>query len=210
MIMFYKSAFNYPEILLKMIKIPGNSKPYFGLYYSHKATFTDGGYLFNFSYYDVYEPFVRHPLVLHEFHKASEFFGEKIDLGSDDSEPIHILLLNQKERTVEIAKYKDGIKFLRKQYPVVKPTILTEEDKKRLVAKMESELALENNSMHNLRKRGMFEMFSNPSMESQLSKEMLMRELDKLIGDELINFYAVIFGVGYEEAKFILIGRSRG
>lgn len=41
-------------------------------------------------------------------------------------------------------------------------------------------------------------MFTNPSMELQLSKEMLVRELDKLIGDELINLYVEYFKISYE------------
>lgn len=106
-----------------------------------------------------------------------------------------------------------SLNLLRNQYPVVKLDILTEEEKNKLVEKMEFELAdfkskLENNSMHNLRKRGMFEMFVSPSMESQLSKEMLIRELDKLIGDELINLYAEYFKISFEEAKLLLTSRS--
>lgn len=213
-VMFYKLAFNVPEILLKMIDIPDNSKPYFGLYYSHKPTFTDGGYLFNFSYYDLYEPFIKHSSIQYELHKASKFFEEKIDFGSDDSEPTYLLLINREDKTVEIAKYKDGIKFLRNQYPPVKPSILTEEQKNKLVNKMEAELAnlkakLENNSMHGLRKRGMFEMFTSPSIESQLSKEMLIREMDKQIGDELINLYVEYFKISYEEAKQLLTSRTQ-
>lgn len=212
--MFYELTFRYPEILLCLIDVPDSSKPNFGLYYSHKPTFTDGGYLFNFSYYDIYEPFIKHPLVLHELYKASKFFNERIDLGSDDSEPTYLLLLNREERTVEIARHKDGIKFLRNQYPPVKPSILTEEQKNKLVDKMEVELAnlkakLDNNSMHGLRKRGMFEMFTSPSIESQLSKEMLIREMDKQIGDELINLYAEYFRISYEEAKQLLTNRGK-
>jgi hypothetical protein len=72
--MFYKLTVRFPEILLSLIDVPDSNKPNFGLYYSHKSTFTDGEYLFNFSYYDVYEPFVRHPLIQYELHKASKFF----------------------------------------------------------------------------------------------------------------------------------------
>lgn len=213
---FYKFTFKMPEVLLKMISVPENSKPNFGLYYSHKATFYDGGYLFNFSFYDVYHPFVKHPLVLHELHIASKFFGQTIDLGSDDNEPLHIIICNSVDKNIQVAKFDEGTKFLRKQYPPVKPIHLTKAQKSKLIEEIKAEIE-ENkikldgqDSWHDsLRKRGMFEMFTNPSVESNLNKERLIRELNKMIGDDLINLYADYFNIDYQNAKMILTQRSK-
>lgn len=195
----YQSEIVVPEILIEMLEIPENSNPNFCLYYSTKPTYYDGITLFTVSYFDIYQPFAKHPVILHELAKASRFFdGARIDLGSDDTEPTHVLLIPE-DRKLQIAEYNKAMSFLRQQRPTETINLSYEE-----MQNLASEL--EPTDLGNFRKQGMFEFFSQPSIEATTNRQLLIEELNKFIPYNLIQDYASILGISETQAFFYLSG----
>jgi hypothetical protein len=195
----YNSDLIVPEIFVEMLEIPPNSNSKFCIYYSSKPTYYDGSTLFTFGFYDVYQPFVKHPVILHEIAKASRFFeNNQIDLGSDDTEPQHVIVI-QENRKLQIAEFNKAMAFLRHQRP--NETIeLTYEEMQNLSHDLSPV------SMAEFRKRGLFELFSLPSIEAVSKRSQMIEQLNQLITDNLIQSCASILNISESQALLYLSG----
>lgn len=192
----YNSDLIIPEVFIEILEIPPNSSPNFCIYYSRKPTYYDGSTLFIFSYFDVYQPFVKHPVILHELLKASKFFETSIDLGSDDTEPKHVIVIKE-DRKLQIAEYNKAMTFLRHQRPNETIELTYEE-----MQKLSQELSPV--SMVEFRKKGMFEFFSLPSIEAVSKRNQLIEELNQMIPEDLAQKCASILNISESQALLYL------
>lgn len=162
----YKLSIPAPEFLKEAINVVEETKQWIGIFYqATNATWSDGGWSKTFSYYDVYYPLLKNDGMSIELAKAYQKLKPdyNIDFGSDDTEPSHILLLNQYSCDLYVTEFNTGMKFLREQYPKADPS-----QKAEITPEQLEQILLEHQKqmqeyMQNYSKNGMFESFGSSS-----------------------------------------------
>jgi hypothetical protein len=177
-----------PPMLPEMVGV--SDSQYFALYYQgSKATWSNGRAMATFSYYAVYAPLIEHiTLAIHL---------EPYNLGSDDELPEHAILCDCVHRKMYVGAYQEINYFLLQQHPKELPTLSQEE----LEAAVK---ALENMSLEQMQKLGMFEMFGNTNLQARQQTVELVRWLDQQITEELIQQYIQLANRGNWTAMMAL------
>ncbi|MEG4912259.1 hypothetical protein [Microcoleus sp. B7-D4] len=162
-----------PPMLPEMVGV--SNTQYFALYYQgSKATWSNGRGMATFSYYAVYAPLVEHiALAIHL---------ESYNLGSDDEMPEHAILCDTVSHKMYVGAYKEIDYFLLQQHPQESLTLSEQEFK-------EAVKALEDMSLEQMQKLGMFEMFGNTNPQARQQTAELVKWLDQHITEELIQQY---------------------
>lgn len=165
---FYKIPVTLPQYWMEMMGYYPRDCRYVAIYYAgSKATWSDGHSCCTFSYFGAFAPLTEHPAI------AVHIAG--LDLGSDDSEATHCLLMDcndPKNIELYIAPYREGMKFIRDAAPELPKVEMTAE---------ELEQALQEFMQKDLRTLGMFEMFLGHSQEQYHLVEKLIQHLDKYL-----------------------------
>ncbi|MEG4197374.1 hypothetical protein [Microcoleus sp. Pol12A5] len=162
-----------PPMLPEMVGV--SNTQYFALYYQgSKATWSSGRAMATFSYYAVYAPLVEHiALAIHL---------EPYNLGSDDEIPEHAILCDTVCHKMYVGAYKEIDYFLLQQHPKELPTLSEQEFK-------EAVKAVEDMTLEQMQKLGMFEMFGNTNPQARQATIELVQWLDQQITEELIQQY---------------------
>jgi hypothetical protein len=163
---------------------------YFAIYYQgSKATWSNSRAMATFSYYAVYAPLIEHiTLAIHL---------EPYNLGSDEELPEHAILCDCVHHKMYIGAYKEIDYFLLQQHPKELPN-LSEQEFKAAVK------ALENMSLEQMQKLGMFEMFGNTNPQARQQTVELVQWLDQQITEELIQRYIQLANRGNWTAMMAL------
>ncbi len=185
---FWDTGIPCPPMLPGMI---GNGllespNKYFALYYMGTcATYDDGRATATFSYYDVYAPLIEHMAVQYTIllHKA--------DLGSDDTEPRHALLVDR-EGTMRLGYWNHVLRFVRENYPT-EPAIAARAQQtfQGVAQQLERLVDVETPDLEDFHQVGMFELFGQGHQRRE-ETEGLMRWLDQYINSELLQRYSVL------------------
>jgi len=140
-----------PPMLPEMVGV--SHSQYFAIYYQgSKATWSNGRAIATFSYYTVYAPLIEHiTLAIHL---------ESYNLGSDDDAPKHAILCDTVHHTMYVGAYKKIDYFLLQQHPKELPTLSQPEFEAAVKG-------LENMSLEQMQKSGMFEMFGNTNLQAR-------------------------------------------
>jgi len=162
-----------PPMLPEMVGV--SDSQYFALYYQgSKATWSNGRAMATFSYYAVYAPLIEHiALAIHL---------EPYNLGSDDELPEHAILCDCVHRKMYVGAYREIDYFLLQQHPKESPALSQQE----LEAAVK---ALQDMSLQQMQKLGMFEMFGNTNPQARQQTVELVEWLDRQITEELIQQY---------------------
>ncbi len=160
-----------PPMLPEMVGV--SDTQYFALYYQgSKATWSNGRAMATFSYYTVYAPLIEHiTLAIHL---------EPYNLGSDYEVPEYAILCDTVHHKMYVGAYQEIDYFLLQQHPKEFPTLSEQE----LGAAIK---ALENMSLEQMQKLGMFEMFGNTNLQARQQTVELVQWLDQQITEELIQ-----------------------
>ncbi|MEG3920734.1 hypothetical protein QUA07_16590 [Microcoleus sp. T3_A4] len=162
-----------PPMLPSMIGV--SNTQYFALYYQgSKATWSNGRAMATFSYYAAYAPLIEHiTLAIHL---------DPYNLGSDDEMPEHAILCDTVSRKMYVGTYKEIDHFLLQQHPNESPALSEQEFK-------EAVKAVENMTLEQMQKLGMFEMFGSTNPQARQQTIELVQWLDQQITEELIQQY---------------------
>jgi hypothetical protein len=160
-----------PPMLPDMVGV--SDTQYFALYYqASKATWSCGRATATFSYYAVYAPLIEHiALAIHL---------EPYNLGSDDEAPEHAILCDCVHHKMYVGAYKEIDYFLLQQHPQESPTFSEQEFEAAVKA-------LQDMSLEQMQKLGMFEMFGNTNPQARQQTVELVQWLDRQITEELIQ-----------------------
>jgi len=165
-----------PQVFLHMAGVSVETR-FIGCYYQCNPTWTDGRSLRQFNYFLCWEPLKRHPAIAFPLGVATRDtpYGEDgtyPGFGSDDSQPTHLLLIDQQEMTMAIAPAKDAHRFLEAQHPPEQPISAAEYEALKEEA-LEMMRSLQADMSQNPTRFGMHELYSQPDAElMQLSAEM--------------------------------------
>jgi len=169
-----------PPMLPEMVG--ASDTQYFALYYQgSKATWSNGRAMATFSYYAVYAPLIEHiTLAIHL---------EPYNLGSDDEVPEHAILCDTVHHKMYVGAYQEIDYFLLQQHPKELPTLSQQEFE-------EAVKAVENMSLEQMQRLGMFEMFGNTNLQARQQTVELVQWLDQQITEELIQQYIQLANQG--------------
>ena len=162
-----------PPMLPEMVGV--NNTQYFAVYYQgSKATWSNGRGMGTFSYYAAYAPLIEHiALAIHL---------EPYNLGSDDVFPEHAILCDCALNKMYVGSYEEIDRFLLQQHSNKLPQLTEQEFEETLKA-------LEDMSLEQMQKFGIFEMFGNTNPQARLATAELVQWLDQQITEELIQQY---------------------
>lgn len=162
-----------PPMLPEMVGV--SHSQYFAMYYQgSKAIWSNGRAMTTFSYYAVYAPLIEHiTLAIHL---------ESYNLGSDDELPEHAILCDTVSHKMYAGAYKEIDYFLSQQHSKELPTLSEQEFE-------EAVKALENMSLEQMQKFGMFEMFGNTNPQARRETAELVQWLDQQITEQLVQQY---------------------
>ncbi len=177
-----------PPMLPEMVGV--SNTQYFALYYQgSKATWSNGRAMATFSYYAVYAPLIEHiTLAIHL---------EPYNLGSDDEMPEHAILCDCALNKMYVGTYKEIDYFLLQQHPKELPTLSEQEFK-------EAVKALEDMTLEQMQRLGMFEMFGSTNPQARQQTIELVQWLDQQITEELIQQYIQLANRGNWTAMMAL------
>ena len=162
-----------PPMLPEMVGV--SHSQYFAIYYQgSKATWSNGRAMATFSYYAVYAPLIEHiTLAIHL---------EPYNLGSDDESAEHALLCDCVHHKMYIGAYQQIDYFLSQQHSD-EPFQLTAQEFEEAIK------AVENMSLEQMQKLGMFEMFGNTNPQAREQTAELVQWLDQQITEQLVQQY---------------------
>jgi len=162
-----------PPMLPEMVGV--SNAPYFALYYQgSKATWSNGRGMGTFSYYAAYAPLVEHiALAIHL---------EPYNLGSDEVFPEHAILCDCALNKMYVGTYEEIDHFLLQQHSDKLPQLTEQEFEETLKA-------LEDMSLEQMQKFGIFEMFGTTNPQARRETAELVQWLDQHITEELIQQY---------------------
>lgn len=176
--------------------LPPNLSDYIGIvsqnrfikltYELSKPFWSDGTNGATFSYYAVFQPFIEHPAI------AINLLDENIDLGTDDTEPTHAILLDRKEDCMYVGEVS-VVKNILKNHQEILPN-LPEPDWSKW----------EEISQNHPQRIGMFESMIGISDQQHLEAINLIQWLDHYISDDLINRLIKAEDKGFGKAYYIL------
>ena len=147
-----------------------------------------------FSYYAVYAPLTEHiTLAIHL---------DPYNLGSDDELPEHAILCDTISHKMYVGAYKEIDYFLIRQHPK-ELSILSEQEFEAAVK------ALEDMSLEQIQKLGMFEMFGNTNPQARRETAELVQWLDQQITEELIQQYIQLANRGNWTAMSVIDALKR-
>jgi len=169
-----------PPMLPEMVGV--SDTQYFALYYQgSKATWSNGRAMATFSYYAVYAPLIEHiALAIHL---------EPYNLGSDDEVPEHAILCDTVHHKMYVGAYQQIDYLLLQQHPQKLPTLSQQEFEAAIKA-------VENMSLEQMQRLGMFEMFGNTNLQARQQTVELVQWLDQQITEELIQQYIQLANQG--------------
>jgi hypothetical protein len=169
-----------PPMLPGMVGV--SNIQYFALYYQgSKATWSNGRAMATFSYYAAYAPLIEHiALAIHL---------DPYNLGSDDELPEHAILCDTVCNKMYVGAYKEIDYFLLQQHPKESATLSEQEFE-------EAIKALEDMSLEQMQRLGMFEMFGNTNPQARQQTIELVQWLDKQVTEELIQQYIQLANSG--------------
>jgi hypothetical protein len=155
--------------------VGASNTQYFALYYQgSKAPGRNGRGMGTFSYYAVYAPLIEHvALAIHL---------EPYNLGSDDVFPEHAILCDCALNKMYVGSYEEIDHFLLQQHSEKLPQLTEQEFEETLKA-------LENMSLEQMQKLGIFEMFGNTNPQARRETAELVQWLDQQVTEELIQQY---------------------
>jgi hypothetical protein len=160
---FIELSVPMPPMLPEMVGV--SNSQYFAMYYrGSKATWSNGRAMATFSYYAVYAPLIEHIILAIHL--------EPYNLGSDDGLPEHAILGDCAHYKMYVGAYKEIDYFLLQQHPKELPA-LSEQEFEAAVK------ALENMSLEQVQKLGMFEMFGNTNPQARQQTVDLVQWLDQ-------------------------------
>ncbi|BAZ18274.1 hypothetical protein NIES4071_101590 (plasmid) [Calothrix sp. NIES-4071] len=162
----YKLFIPAPHFLLEAMNVAKEAKEWIGIFYqATNATWSDGGWSATFSYFDVYYPLLHNEAMSIQLASVYQKIKPEysIDFGSDDTEPSHILLLNRIDHQLYLADFKEGMKFLREQYPKPDPNKKAEITKEQLAQILLEHQKQVQECMQNPSSFGIFESFGSIS-----------------------------------------------
>lgn len=162
-----------PPMLPGMVGV--SNTQYFALYYQgSKATWSNGRGMGTFSYYAVYAPLIEHiALAIHL---------EPYNLGSDDEFPEHAILCDCALNKMYVGTYEEIDYFLLQQHSDKLPQLTEQELEETLKV-------LEDMSLEQMQKFGIFEMFGNTNPQARRETAEMVQWLDRHITKELIQHY---------------------
>jgi hypothetical protein len=169
-----------PPMLPEMVGV--SDTQYFAMYYQgSKATWSNGREMGTFSYYAVYAPLVEHiALAIHL---------EPYNLGSDDVFPEQAILCDCALNKMYVGTYEEIDYFLLQLHSDKLPQLTEQEFEETLKA-------LEDMSLEQMQKFGIFEMFGNTNPQARLATIELVQWLDQHITEELIQQYIQLANQG--------------
>lgn len=177
-----------PKKLFELLEIPEQNK-YVAIYYQGtNAIWTTGYSLRTFSYFGLYELMINHLAI-------AFYLDDEVDLGSDDTEPTHVLLF-EKDGFISIAEYLASERFLKDNNPAPPP--LDKADKAVDIAQWYEKI--ENNPGN----FGMFEMFAKPNPEFQQLAIEVIQDLDQQVTEEMFLKAIEIANKGSGRMLFIV------
>lgn len=156
-----------PAKLFELLEIPEQNEYVAICYQGTNAIWDTGWGLRSFSYFGLYEPMINHLAI-------AFYLDNEIDLGSDDTEPTHVLLF-EKEGFIFIAEYVGIERFLKDNNPAPPPL-----DKAVDLAKWYEKID------KNPANFGMFEMFDRPSIEFQQLAIEVIQNLDQQVTKKML------------------------
>jgi len=175
-----------PPMLSDNIGIISNKRFIKLTYEGTKPFWSDGKNGATFSYYAVFQPFIEHPTI------AINLLDDDIDLGTDDSEPTHAILLDRKENYLYLGNISE-VKTILKNCQEILPNFPKPDWSK-----------WEEISQNYPQKLGMFEFIMGVIQQQHLEAINLIQWLDNYINDDLLNQLISADDNGYSKAYFIL------
>ncbi len=170
---FIELSVPMPPMLPGMVGV--SNTQYFALYYQgSKATWSNGRAMATFSYYAVYAPLIEHI--------ALAIYLEPYNLGSDDEAPEHAILCDCTHHKMYVGAYKEIDYFLLQQHSD-DLSQLTEQEFEAAVK------ALQDMTLEQMQKLGMFEMFGNTNPQARQQTVELVHWLDQQVTEGLIQQY---------------------
>jgi hypothetical protein len=179
-----------PPMLSDCIGILSNKRFIKLTYEATKPFWHDGKCGTTFSYYAVFRPFIDHPTI------AINLLDDNIDLGTDDSEPTHTIILDRKENHLYLATIEHAQELLnhhQETLPDYPEYSLTD---------WEKHFNLFNDCPQRL---GMFEFLKGITHQQHLEAANLIHWLDKYITKELIDQLVEASNQGYGKAYSIIL-----
>jgi hypothetical protein len=122
---------------------------------------------------------------------------EPYNLGSDDEAPKHAILCDTVHHKMYVSAYKEIDYFLLQQHPKELPALSQQE----LEAAVK---ALQDMSIEQMQKLGMFEMFGSSNLQALQQTVELVHWLDQQITEELIQQYIQLANRGNWTAMMAL------
>lgn len=158
-----------PPMLCDYAQLGNNKSRYLAMYYAcTHAAWSDGYSMATFNYFHVWEPFINHFLVRLHLLDA--------DLGSDDTEPTSVLLLDRESNRIYLAPYFEGIRFCRENNQQPTPCELAEY--------LEH---LGDRDISDLQKMGLHEFFGGYNAELAQWRANLIAWLDQQMTEESVS-----------------------
>lgn len=193
---FYSIYTPLPPMLLEMSGVTSDAR-FIGMFYEgSKAVWSDGRASATFNFYNCWQILSSHPAIRFPLAIAVEGVlteeGCLGGLGSDDCPATHLLLLDTVAKTMAIAPWKEGHRWLNAQHPPLPPST-----PEQIAAERAAVLALLKNldinpSLEELNKHGMFELFTQPDpqlvQQGQELAAFLNQHLDPRIKEALEKF----------------------
>jgi hypothetical protein len=179
---FYKLGIPLPPMLCDMADVRSEARFVAFCYQGSKATWTDGRSSGTFAFYDVWKPLTDHRAILLPLALSSP----GAHLGWDDEYPTHVLVGDRLDQSLFFAPYGAVWPFLDAQHSAVESRSLSAEEWAAVKALAE---ALPEPSLEELRRQGMFEWFSAPSLERRDESQALVQWLDQNIDPVLESAY---------------------
>jgi hypothetical protein len=165
-----------PPQFVSLINYTGGNRFLMIFYMGTQATVADGRVSRGFSYYQAYEPLVSHPAVWHHLARRNA------DLGSDDTETTHALVLDTIENKMYLADYGLARAIIGTQTP-------TTDDGWRKVAAEGREIINKLNraaTIADFQAMGMFEIFGGTARAATSRDVQAMKLfLDEYLSPEL-------------------------
>ena len=155
-------------------------------YEGTKPFWSDGKSGATFSYYAVFQPFIEHPTI------AINLLDNDVDLGTDDSEPTHAILLDRKENYLYLGSISQVKNILKNYQETLQNYPKPDWNKREEIVNEYPQRA------------GMFEFMMGITQQQHLEAINLIQWLDNYINDDLLNQLVSASNNGYSKAYFII------
>jgi hypothetical protein len=179
-----------PPMLSDCIGILSNQRFIKLTYEATKPFWYDGKWGATFSYYAVFKPFIDHPTI------AINLLDDTIDLGTDDSEPTHAIVLDRKENHIYLGTVEQVTELLKNHQETLP------DYPEYSLRDWQEHFNLFNDCPQRL---GMFEFFKGITEPQHLEAANLIHWLDQYITKQLIEQLVNASNQGYSQAYWIIL-----